>query len=298
MQSNQDVKEGAAIFSEKKHVRDQSLRVYTYLVCRSYSRNFMQEGGDRTRIFQQRDIKLSQMKTTLGMDERTIKKYWRLLEESRFLRFQPEWKNAQEELFNLKKDFLEKKGIKAEYTTVLTEIEKLKSADKDKLFIEEWKLRNKHKDCYYEIPCPHYYRKIPEKTLIFLNEILGLNELTLKVYITMISLQEEAFCNNKVYKRFTYSDICQVLNYTPHMDIIKRIQGALVQLEGLKLIEYDTKTEKNSKGATQTFLLLRNVSFYLENKIFGIEISEDVTFDQDLIERLRERVNGYEKVLK
>lgn len=297
MQSNKEVR-GAAIFSEKEHVRDQSLRVYTYLVCRSHSRNYIQEGGDKTRIFQQKDITLSKMKMVLGMDERTIKKYWRMLEESKIIKFQAEWNNAKEELFNLKQNFLEKKGIKAEYADVLIEIEKLKPADKDKLFIEEWKLRNKHKDCYYEIPLPQYYRKVPEKTLIFLNEILGLNELTLKIYITMISLQEETLSRGWGYWKFTYSDICQVLDYTPHMDTIKRIQGALVQLEGLKLIEYDIKTEKNSKGATQTFLLLRNVNFYLENKIFGIEISEDVTFSPDLIQCLKEKVRDYEKVLK
>ena len=123
MQSNKNVK-GRAIFSEPKQIKERSLKIYSYLVCKAYLRNAPNEFGDNVRIFQQRDINLAEMKRIFHMDERTIKKCWEGLEDERLIKFTPHgW---EEQL----------------YDTTGREIP----------FNDRWKVRRKHNETYYEIP--------------------------------------------------------------------------------------------------------------------------------------------------
>jgi hypothetical protein len=68
------------------------------------------------------------------MDERTIKKYWEMLELEDLIRYN-NWKQE----------------------------------DKSLSFNERWKIRNKNKNVYYEIPTPPKFRKIPKETLVEIN---------------------------------------------------------------------------------------------------------------------------------
>lgn len=271
---------GAAIFSDEPHIRQQSTKVYIYLVCKSRSRNTVQEMGDTTRIFQQKDIVLTKMRKALEMDERTIKKYWRLLEEEGLIRFRPRWNNAEDELKGVAEQTL-KKGEITPFTALTT-------TEKDKIFNAQWKIRNKHKDTYYEIPRASFYRKIPEKTLTFLNETIGVSELVMKVYLTLINTQEEAYQKGKKYTRFTYADLCRTLDFTLHSATIKRLEAALVLLKKLGLITLELINEKDMQGGTRTFLCLKNVSFFLEDEIIGVDISNESVLSDETIARLKE----------
>lgn len=272
---------GAAIFSDEKRIRQQSLKVYTYLVCKSRSRNTVQEMGDTTRVFQQKDIVLTKMRKALEMDERTIKKYWRLLEEEGLIRFKPIWTNANEELKTVALQTIKKDEITPFTTLTITE--------KEKVFNAQWKIRNKHKDSYYEIPRPRFYRKVPEKTLSFLNEMMGASELVMKVYIILINLQEEAFQmgKNYYYTRFTYADLCKILNFTLHSTTIKRLEAAIIMLKKLGLINLELINEKDQQGGTRTYLCLKNVSFYLEDEIMGVDISNEPVISEETILKIK-----------
>jgi hypothetical protein len=68
------------------------------------------------------------------MDERTIKRYWEMLELEGLIVYNGFFKE-----------------------------------DLSLSFKERWKIRNKNKNVYYEIPTPPKFRKIPKETLIELN---------------------------------------------------------------------------------------------------------------------------------
>lgn len=145
---------GRAVFSDRDLVKDRELKLFCYLVCRANLRNKPRKGHSEIRIFQQRDIVLSQIQRVLGFEPRTTKKYWEQLEEAGLIRFCPHgWDEDMSMTFN-----------------------------------QRWTIRNKHKDTYYEIPSNEFlYRKVPKETLVKLNEELKVPELFLKTYITLIN---------------------------------------------------------------------------------------------------------------
>lgn len=169
MQSNKEIK-GRAIFSDTESVKRNSLKLYMYLVCRANLRNAPNKYGDNVRIFQQKDIVLSHIIKIIGIgDERTLKKRWEELENNGLIRFCP--RGWREEIY---KEIEQKDGS----------IKTVKIP-----FTERWKIRNKHKDTYYEIPISRdmLFRKIPKETLIKLNEEYQLDEFVLKLYINLIN---------------------------------------------------------------------------------------------------------------
>lgn len=231
MQSNKDVK-GRAIFSKEEDVKEKSLRLYTYLVCHANLRNAPTASGDNVRIFKQRDIVLSRIKRTLNMDERTIKKYWEQLEQGDLIRFCP-------------------RGWREDY---------------EETFLNRWKIRNKHKDTYYEIPVTKdmLYRKIPRETLVELNEIFQVNELAMKVYITLVNFQENCIISKQKYQRFTYQDLRDILGYGKQYATNRKLEACLFLLKGLNLIDIGTDIFINGYGVTIPCFILHQANFYIE----------------------------------
>lgn len=74
--------ESLPIVSENEKVQKNSMRLYTYLVCLSH---FM--GRNVPRRFNQTEFNLNQIRTMLHMDYKTIKKYWKVLEESDLVKY-------------------------------------------------------------------------------------------------------------------------------------------------------------------------------------------------------------------
>lgn len=222
MQTNKNVK-GRAIFSDKDEIRERSLKLYMYLVCRANLRNAPNKFGDNVRIFQQRDVVLSQIKRILKIgDERTIKKYWEELERANLIRFCPHgWKEVL---------YIEVKKENGEKETKIVP------------FNERWKIRNKHKDTYYEIPVRQemLFRKIPKETLVKLNEEYCVDELTLKVYMTLVNYQEECITNGLNYKTFTYQDLREILGYAQKDSTNKKLEDILTHLRSLGLIDLES----------------------------------------------------------
>lgn len=256
MNTNKDVS-GRAVISEERYVREKSLKLYTYLVCLGELRNAPNMFGDNVRVFRQRDIVLTRIKSALNMDERTIKKYWQELEDSNLVRFKP---HGWEE-------------------------------DMSKSFNQRWTERRKHKDTYYEMTIyeGQLFRKIPKETLVDLNEIYQVNELTLKVYITLVNMQEAAFKKGKTFKKFTYVDLRDLLGYAKKNETNRKLEASLNFLRSLGLVEYEEGTFKNSYGATIPVFALTAVNFYINYKLKDFEPAEENVLTEIEIEEIREK---------
>ena len=188
------------------------------------------------------------------MDERTIKKYWEQLEKDGLIKFCPHgWKEERDE-----------NGLLVSFN-------------------KRWKERNKHKDTYYEIPIKQdmLFRKIPKTTLVDLNEIYQVNELTLKVYMTMINYQELCNKNNKKYKKFTYMDLREILGYSKQNIIDRKLEASLNTLRSLGLIKYEAGTFTNKYGATIPVFVLTEANFYITYELKDFKPEEEITISQE-----------------
>lgn len=262
MQSNKNVK-GLAIFSQEEQIRERSLKLYSFLICRSFLRNVPNKYGDNVRIFQQKDINLQEIKRVLGFDPDTTKKYWEGLEAEGLIRFCPrDWQEIR----------WDEDG---------NEIS----------FKKRWTVRNKHKMTYYEIPIKQgqLFRKIPKSTLIELNEDANVNELTLKLYITLINFQEECIIENRQYKKFTYKDLRDMIGYKLKSAIDRKIESSLNLLISMGLIEIEKGEFINTYGQKIPCFLLNQANFYINYDIKGFATGEENIVDKDLIERIKQR---------
>lgn len=255
MQSNRKTK-GLAVPSRNEIIRERSLKLYTYLICRANLRNEPNKFGDNVRIFQQRNLNLSEIKRILGFEERTTKKYLEGLEQEGLVRFRPhDW---EEQLFT-------ETGERIPFT-------------------ERWKIRNKHKDTYYEIPIndSQLFRKIPKETLTELNEICGVNELTMKIYIILVNLQEVCIYEGINYKKFTYQDIRDMLNYQINSKTDQKIAASLQILKAFGLIDVEIGTYTNTRGAKIQCFVLNQANFYIDYNFKHFEIDDEPVMDEDM----------------
>lgn len=250
--TNKNVK-GEPIFCENEQIKERSLKIYTYLVCLSH----LKDTHSGVRIFQQRDVNLSAIKRLFKMDERTIKKYWELLEADGLIHFNGRYHE-----------------------------------DYEKSFVERWKVRNKHKESYYEIPCPTPYRKIPRETLIELNEGKQVDELTLKVYMILLNYQEICILTSKTKKAFTYMDLRDILGYTTHNDINKKLENILNNLESWGLISIKTDKILNKYGVSIPVFILEEARFYIDYKIKNYEPASEAVIEEKIKKQIVEMCEG------
>lgn len=187
------------------------------------------------------------------MDRRTIKKAWEELEQSYLIRFCPNgWKEDDTLSFN-----------------------------------DKWKIRNKHKDNYYEIPCPMIFRKIPKETLVELNELHKVGELTMKIYMTLVNYQEDCIVNGLPYKRFTYQDLQNILGYAQESAFNRKAEAAINKLEGLGLVSYSLGKFTDTNGHLIPVYILNEVNFYTSYKNKGFRPAEQAVIPSEQQERIK-----------
>ena len=274
MQTNKNIK-GRAIFSDPEDVKERSLKLYTYLVCRVNLRNAPNKFGDNVRIFQHKDINLSDIRRTIGIkDDRTIKKYFEELENAGLIKFCPrDWK---EEKFKI---------IKEEENEQIVEIS----------YNERWRIRNKHKTTYYEIPVSKemLFRKIPKETLIKMNEVYQLKELEMKIYITLVNYQEDCIIEGQKYKTFTCKDLRDIIGYTKDNKTDKKIAEMLNHLSSLGLIEIEKGRRINQYGVEIDVYVLNQANFYINFDLMDFETSNENSIEPEQIEKIK----NYDKEL-
>lgn len=272
MQSNANVK-GRAIFSGEEEIREKSLQLYTYLVCRANLRNAPNKFGDNVRILQQKDLVLAQIGRTLHIkDGRTIKKYMEELEDAGLVRFCPRgWEEIK----------VDDKGNKIQLD-------------------KRWTQRLKHKETYYEIPVRRgmLFRKIPKETLVKLNEIYQVGEFVLKIYMTLINYQEECICNDFLYKRFTIVDLGDILDFDGTDTRWKqKVKYALNILNSLGLIDIEKGNYTNSFGTICNVFVLNQVNFYINFNIMEFETADESVIPEEIKKKIIEDSKKNQKII-
>lgn len=270
MQTNKNVK-GRAVFSDSEDIKERSLKLYMYFVCIAYLRNKPDRFGDNVRIFQHKDIVLTKIKKVLRIkDDRTIKKYLDSLEERGLIKFCPNgWAEKIDKKWKDDNDI--------EHTERIP-------------LVERWKERNKHKNDYYEIPIKEgmLFRKIPKETIQKLNEEYCVDELTLKVYMTLVNYQESCILNGYTYKAFTYKDLRDILGYRLTTEIDKKFEGILNQLKGLGLIEIEKGSRINKYGVEIPVFVLTQANFYVNFEMMDFEPANENAIEEKQIEEVKE----------
>lgn len=257
MKSQKITKEDRAkpIVSEEEMIKKNSLKLFSYLTLIS---NLKNKHGEE-RIFQQKDICLKDIQIETGLDPKTTKKYWELLEQDGLLSYN------------------EPEGFPYEY---------------GRSFSEEWKVRQKFKYGYYSIPKPQQYRLIPELTIKRLVNDYKISELTYKVYIVLLNYQEHSILNGKAEKPFTYEDLRELLGYKKENATNKRLEASLIMLEGLGLIVIGKDRGYNIRGATIPVFMLKQVNKYTHSKYADFSPAEQKVIPKKDSEEIKTKIKA------
>ena len=236
MISNETVEKGSLpIVSKEERVRNNCTKLYTYLVTIStldYDNRLSREKGRRQ--FHQKDFTLNKIHDILGMDPKTIKKYWQQLEFDRLIRY-------------------------VGPATYDYEI----SWDKN------FMMRKTFPEGYYHIDKPEKFRKIPKETVTkILNEYL-VSELELKIYLLLGNIQEYYYNKDEVQSiQITYKDLIVLLGMKNEKINRISIRKALVWLKeiGLIIFDYGKKKAGNFNFEIECINLLQ-VNFYINTPL-------------------------------
>lgn len=236
---NQVKSDGLPVVSENEQVQKNSMRLYIYLVSISQF-----QGRNQPRVFTQRDFTINGIHTLLGLHEKTIKKYWRLLEENSLIKYEGP-RDMQLELVDWDKAFMHRKKNKAGFYTIP------------------------------KSPKGYIYRIMPRETIDKIQKEFLINETELKLYLLLANMQEH-FCYMKPPERiFTITDLRHLLKLTKQNQTNKTIAMGLIWLKKLKLIEYSIERKKNNLGTECAIFHLEAVNYYTN----GGEIMDYI--DQD-----------------
>ena len=206
-----------------------SMKLYALLI--SYSNLYNPE----RRIIRQRDIVLARIKRVLNLDERTIKKYWNRLEKYGLIKYCP---NSWEKEYA-------KQGIS------------------NMPFKEQWRLRNKHKESYYEISLKEglLFDEISPKNLIRAFEEYKLSELALKIYLTLVRIQKNYEEGRRDSNSFTYQEIRESVGYKEAWSSNRAIDMALYELVNLRLFDFEKITRINSHNLETPYFVLKQINY-------------------------------------
>lgn len=220
------------------------MRLYVYLVSISHF-----NGKDKPRVFSHKDFTVNKIKEVLHMHPTTIKKYWRLLEENRLIKYEgPRHRNENPNL----------------------------------LWEQDFMLRKKDGATYYSIFKTTPYRIMPRETLDKIQYQYAVSERELKLYLLLAEMQER-FCYMKSHERiFTIADLRGLLGLTKDRENNRTIINGLIWLKSLDLIEYTIATEKNNLGMEVSIFRLENVNYYTNGgKAIKYLNSEEETFSEE-----------------
>lgn len=230
------------------------MRLYVYLVSISKF-----QGKEKPRFFTQKDFTVGKIHTVLGMHDRTIRKYWRILEESGMIKYE---------------------GTKI-------------YAEDQKEWNKAFAARKKISTGVYTINKGQKYRIIPRETLDKIQKDLLVTEEELKVYLLLANMQEH-FCYMKTEPLFTVADLRELLKLSKKKENNKNILMALFWLSKIGLIEYEMQDDVNNLGEPVYCICLKRVNYYTNGGEAGkaLQSSED----QKMTEELKQTILSVELV--
>lgn len=219
--------ENLPVITTDTKIRKNSMRLYTYLVCLS---RFTKPNEPRK--FFQSDFTLNQIKKDLNMNYNTIKKYWKVLEETGLVRYHG--RDRQEgDFFFWDETFMERK----KYPLGYYELKKEKSR----------------------------YRIIPRETLDKIRKEFAVNEMELKLYLFLANLQEQYLYLGYEEAKFTISEARQLMGFKNDAKVNKRIYLSLIWLMKLNLVKAKIKTKKiENFNEEMTYFVIEKVNYYTD----------------------------------
>lgn len=243
MITNEIVEKGSLpIVSKEEKVRDNCMKLYTYLVTLSipdFSNRASRERGRRQ--FQQKDFTLNKIHTILGMDAKTIKKYWQQLELDGLVKYVG--------------------GAKV---------------DRNLTWEKNFMARKKYPEGYYHIDRPEKFRKIPKDTVTKILQEYLVSELELKIYLMLGNVQEYYYNKGGVQNiQITYKDLIVLLGMKNEKQNRVAIKKALVWLKeiGLIVFEQDKRKAGNFNFEVECINLIQ-VNFYIDPANTSIDNSD------------------------
>lgn len=273
----ENLKTYAAMIKDEEDIQKNSMKLYSYLLCIA-GKDLYSDG----RIFQHKNLVLTEIQRCTGLQPKTIKLYLYELEMNGLIIF-----NGEEKF-----QYVYKENFIDENTNKLNKTNFRKAKEREAFRI--WRLRNK-KD-YYKIPRPRYYTPIPEITLEKLNTIFELNELEFKLYILCCAyrdIQVEKF--NGKNKSISYESLKDFLNIKDTGNLYnKKIKTALYLLKGIGLIDFENTYYLNKKMSKIECFKLKEVCYYVKYTEKEIKEKEDVA-DLDIIKEIEDRLQLFDE---
>lgn len=213
--------ENLPVISDEVEVQRNSMRLYVYLISISHF-----NGINKPRIFSQKDFTVNKIKEMLHMHPNTIKKYWKLLEDNKLIKYEGPTISLNESW---------EKGFMA---------------------------RKKDGATYYTIPKSTPYRIMPRETLDKIQYDYLVDEQELKLYLLLAEMQERFCYLNSCERAFTLKDLRDLLKLTKHKDNNKALINGLIWLQKLDLIDYDVELETTNLGTKMSVFYLKTVNYY------------------------------------
>lgn len=267
----------AAMVKEEDDIQKNSMKLYSYLLCIA-GKDLYSDG----RIFQQKNLVLTEIQRCTGLQPKTTKLYLYELEMNRLVIFK-----GEEQFHQIhEEDFISQETGKVNKTA-------FRKAKEQEAF-KVWKERDKKS--YYKIPRPRYYTPIPEITLEKLNTIFNLNELELKLYIlccTIRDIQVDKYSGKN--KSISYECLRDFLKISDSGSTYnKKIKTALYLLKGIGLIDFENTYYLNEKNFKTECFELKEVYYYVKYTEREIK-EEEVVADEDIIREIDARLQLFDE---
>ena len=262
---------------DEEDIKKNSMKLYSYLLCIAGK-----EPDGTGRLFQQKNMILTEIKKCTGLDPKTVKIYLYELEMAGLVRFKG--KEQFKRIYS--EDFL-KENKNGELIVDRTALRKAKESEA----FGVWKARDKKS--YYHIPRPERFTPIPEITLEKLNSIYELDELELKIYImccTYRDIQVELY--NGVDKKISFEQLRDSLGLKDNSSTINRkIKNTFYILKGIGLMDFEMGSYYNSRGNKIECFNLKQVNYYVNEERY--EWNKDDIINSEFLKEAKERLEQY-----
>ena len=276
--TKKNLKTYAAMVKDQEDIKKNSMKLYSYLLCIAGK-----EPRGTGRLFQQKNLVLTEIQRCTGLQPKTTKLYLYELENRGLIYFK-----GKEKFTPIFQEDFTKENKNGEIVIDKSSFRKAKEQEAFKV----WKLRDKK--AYYHIPRPEPYTPIPEITLDKLNTIFELEEMELKLYVlccTYRDIQVDCYQGNN--KKIKLEDIREALELKDSGSTInKKIKKTFYFLRGLGLIDFEMGHFYNSRGAKIECLNLKEVNYYINQEEY--EWKEEDVMDSELIKEAKERLAQYD----
>lgn len=265
---------GLATMTNHEDISKNSQKLFNYLTCLAGNPPNMQK-----RIFQHKNINLSEISRTIDISVNSLKKYWFELELHGKIIYGNNNRLPEEEV-RIMNEIMKEMGYENEF-----------EIPKDKLFEiwkKQWTARKKRPCEYYEVRAGIHSRNIPKETIKALNEELHFSEQDIKLYQFLLTYREVGI--KKMYKTFDFSmmDLRNFLGKKREKKNHISIYKSLLLLQKYELIDFEEKYILNQKNARIRHFILTNVNFYIKKEYRDFEDEEMQYINQNILNEINE----------